>query len=74
MESESIIERLYMQIQTELEFCNSDETPFICGQFSDMDSRADIVKTIAETCISMKISISKAIVHVERLYNINSLD
>jgi len=74
METEPIIERLYMQIQTELEFCNSDETPFICGQFSDMDSRADIVKTIAETCISMKISISKAIVQVERLYNINSLD
>ena len=74
METEPIIERLYMQIQTELEFCNSDETPFICGQFSDMDSRADIVKTIAETCISMKISISKAIVQVERLYNINTLD
>ena len=74
METEPIIERLYMQIQTELEFCNSNETPFICGQFSDMDSRADIVKTIAETCISMKISISKAIVQVERLYNINTLD
>lgn len=74
METESILERLYMQIQTELEFCNSEETPFICSQFSDMDARADIVKTIAETCISMKIGISQAIVHVERLYNINTLD
>ena len=74
METESILERLYMQIQTELEFCNSEETPFISSQFSDMDARADIVKTIAETCISMKIGISQAIVHVERLYNINSLD
>ena len=74
MEKEPILERLYMQIQTELEFCNSKETPFICEQFSDMDTRADIVKTIAETCISMHIGISKAIVQVERLYNINSLD
>ena len=74
METESILERLYMQIQTELEFCDSEQTPFICSQFSDMDSRADIVKTIAETCISMKIGISKAIVQVERLYNINTLD
>ena len=74
MENDSILVRLYMQIQTELEFCNSDETPFVCEQFSDMDTRADIVQTIAETCISMKINISQAIVQVDRLYNINSLD
>lgn len=74
MEQDPIIERLYTQIQTELEYCTSKDTPFICSQFSDMDLRAGIVKTIAETCISMKVGISQAIVQVERLYGINMLD
>jgi hypothetical protein len=74
MQSESILERLYLQIQTELEFCNSQETPFVCSQFNDMDSRAIIVKTIAETAVNREIDIAKAIVEVERLYSLNSID
>lgn len=72
--AENILERLYLQIQTELEFCNSQDTPFVCSQFNDMDSRANIVKTIAETCVNNEIDIAKAIVQVERLYSLNSLD
>lgn len=74
MTTESLISKLYSQIETELSFCDSAATPFICSQFGDLDTRSTIVKTIAETCVSMKITIAQAIVQVERTYNPNMLD
>ena len=68
------LERFYDQILTELEFCESKQTPYVCSQFGSPDARATLVKTIAETCISMKITIAQAITQVERLYGLNSLD
>jgi len=74
MASESLLSKLYSQIETELSFCDSALTPFVCSQFGDVESRADIVKTIAETCISMKINIAQGIVQVEKTYSLNALD
>lgn len=67
-------ERFYNQIETELEFCDGSVTPLICFNYNDIELRASLVETIAETCISMKINISEAIVHVERLYSLNSTE
>ena len=74
MSSEDLLLKLYDQIETELMYCDEAYTPFVCGQFSDVEARADIVRTIAETCISMKINIAQAIVQVEKTYNLNMLD
>lgn len=71
---DNTLERFYDQILTELEFCDSKQTPFICSQQSNPDATATLVKTIAETSISMKITIAQAIVQVEKLYGVNSID
>lgn len=74
MEKDSLLQRLYLQVETELEYCNEKDSPFICSQYNDMDSRANIIKTIAETCVDSKLTISEAINKVERTYSNNSLD
>jgi len=67
-------ERLFTQIEAELDLCNGDITPLCCYNYTDLTLRQSLVETIAETCISMKIGISEAIVEVERLYSMNSID
>lgn len=69
-----LLERFYAQIETELEFCNYLELPFVCRQYADLETRAEIVKVIATTSINMHVSISQAIAQVERTYSVNSLD
>lgn len=71
---DSLKERFYSQIETELEFCDSEVTPLLCYNYSDLDLRANLVDNIAQTCISMKISIAEALVVVERTYSMNSTE
>lgn len=71
---DNLKERFYAQIETELEFCDGSTTPLICYNYNMLKLRSALVETIAETCISRKIGISEAIVEVERLYSLNSID
>lgn len=71
---ELLSDQLYNQIETELEFCESSTTPLVCAQLEDAESRAAIIKTIAETCVSGRMDISTAIAEVERLYSNNDID
>lgn len=71
---ENLLEKLYTQIQTELEFCDASVTPLVCYNYSNLDFRNDLLQTIAETILSRKITISEAIVEVERLYSVNYID
>jgi hypothetical protein len=71
---ENLLEKLYTQIQTELEFCDSSVTPVVCYNYSNVELRNDLLQTIAETILSRKINISEAIVEVERLYSVNNID
>ena len=74
MENENILEDLKAQIEVELELCNDKDTPTVCFNYSDPDTRAALIDTIVETCMSMKLTIAQAIVEVEKLYSTNSLD
>ena len=74
MENAELKEKFYNQIETELGFCDSKVTPLICYNFQDPTLKATLIETIAETCISMKVNISEAIVNVEKLYSLNGLD
>ena len=74
MQQENLLEQLYAQIEVELEFCDGDVLPTVCGMNSNPDGRAGLVKLIAETALSQKLTIAQAIAQVERLYSINSLD
>lgn len=65
---------LFSQIETELEFCDTVNTPLICSNMADPESKALLVRTIAETCLSRKIDISQAISEVEKAYGINDID
>jgi 3-methyladenine DNA glycosylase/8-oxoguanine DNA glycosylase len=71
---ENLKEDFYTQIIAELEYCNSDITPTICFNYSNLHLRQSLVETIAETVLNQKISISQAIVEVEKLYSLNNLD
>lgn len=76
MESENkeLMQRFNLQIITELELCDGDKTPLICYNYSNPELRDSLIITIQETILSRKISISEAIVEVERLYSLNFID
>jgi 3-methyladenine DNA glycosylase/8-oxoguanine DNA glycosylase len=71
---ENLKEDFYTQIIAELEYCNSNITTTICFNYSNLHLRQSLVETIAETVLNQKISISQAIVEVEKLYSLNNLD
>lgn len=64
----------FTQIEAELEFCDETITPLVCSNYHNPDTKLQIVKTIAETSISGKITIAQAIIEVERLYSPNDID
>lgn len=74
MINKQLLSEFYAQIETELSFCDSNVTPVVCYNFSDPELRGHLIHTIAQQCVSRKISISSAIVEVERLYSVNSID
>jgi hypothetical protein len=72
--NKELYQKFVKQIETELEFCDGSVTPLICYNFNNPMLRLSLVETIAETCISRKIGISDAIIEVEQMYSLNSLD
>lgn len=74
LNSTELMDKLVMQVKTELELCDGSTTPLICYNYSDPSLRDSLIYTIIETLISRKISISEAIVEVERLYSNNFID
>lgn len=70
----TLLDDLYNQIEVELGFCDPDVLPYVSSQFADMDTRAQLIKLIAENCISRKSDIAQSIAEVEQLYNINSIE
>jgi hypothetical protein len=65
---------LFTQIEAELEFCDETATPLVCSNYSNPNTKLQLVKTIAETAIKGTMSIAQAIVEVERLYSPNDID
>jgi hypothetical protein len=74
MINETLYSQFLMQIEMELSMCDGNVTPLICYNYSNASLKKELIRTIAETCISQKIGIASAIVEVERLYSVNSLD
>lgn len=72
--SKDLIEKLKTQVIAELELCDGTVTPLICYNYSESSLRDSLIQTIIQTLISRKISISEAIVEVERLYSLNFID
>lgn len=69
-----ISEEFKLQIETELDFCNSESTPIICSNLSNPENKARLVNTIAQTCLDGKINIAQAITQIEQLYSVNDID
>ena len=69
-----VFEKLYTQIETELEFCDPSVTPVICANLDDPENKALVIRTIADTAIQGRLQIDQAIAEVERLYSNNDLD
>lgn len=67
-------DRLYAQIEAELNLCEPLITPVCCYNYGKPELRASLIETIAETCIKGKLSISQAIAQVEQLYSINTIN
>ena len=74
MINKNLQENFYTQIETALSFCDGNVTTLVFYNFSNLKLRKALIETIATTCLSRKISISSAIVEVERLYSVNSID
>jgi hypothetical protein len=66
--------KLFLQIDTELDFCQSNITPLVCYNSSTPELKETLIKTIAQIVVDQKITISQAIIEVETLYSTNSID
>jgi hypothetical protein len=71
---DTLKEKLYRQIATELEFCDESQTPLLCYNYSQPDMKENLIETIAETVISMKVPINEALVIVEQTYSMNTTE
>ena len=67
-------EELYTQIRAELELCQVEQTPTICANLGDDESKDCIVQTIAEFCLVKRLTISQAIAEVEKTFSNGTLD
>jgi hypothetical protein len=65
---------LISQIEKELETCDGEETPIICESIADEQNKACIIQTVAEYVLSMKLTISQAIIEVEKSFALNDID
>lgn len=68
------INKLKEQISLELEYCDSVNTPFVCGQISDKEGYEKIEKLIIDLICGDALSINDAILQLERTFNINKMD
>lgn len=71
---ENLKSKLFTQIDTELDFCQSNITPLVCYNTSTPELKQNLVETIAKMVIEQRITISQAIIEVETLYSANSID
>ena len=69
-----VILELKKQIASELEYCNPNDTPWLCAQISDKEGYDKIEQLIIELVCGEAMSISSSIVQIEQLYNPNRLD
>lgn len=74
MENKNLKQELLDQIETELEFCNGVDTPLVCANMADSESKKALVDTIANTCITEKLTIEQSIAQVEKMYGNNDID
>jgi hypothetical protein len=68
------LNELYDQILSELETCDTKTTPTICSNLETEESRSCIVNTIAEYVLIKHLTITQAIIEVEKTYSENGLD
>lgn len=69
-----LIDKLKEQIALELEYCDSDNTPFVCGQVSTQEGYKKIESLIIDLVCGDAFSINDAIIQIEKTYNINKID
>ena len=68
------IERLKEEIALQFEYCNPADTPFLCGQLATKEGYDKMMNLIIDLVGGDALSISQAMLQVERTYNINSID
>jgi len=65
------LEKLKILIKAELDLCNKDKTPTVCSLSSDSDEYPKLEQMIIDRISIEGLSISQAIVEIERTYNPN---
>ena len=65
----SLIASVRASAEKELEFCNAAETPTVCNMISTPEGKTKIIDLIVEYVGNNGMSISEAIVYIEREQN-----
>ena len=66
------IEELKSAIQSELDYCNPADTPYVCQMISSSSGNKKVIDQIVQLVGSKGITISMAIYEIELLVNPNS--
>lgn len=72
--NKELINAFRSNIAEELNLCDGMDTPYLCANLQSKDGRIKIEKLIADKVINQHISISEAIVQIERDLNPNSYE
>ncbi len=70
MEVQNLIEQVKHAAERELEYCNTTDTPVVCDLIVTETGKNQVIDLIVEYVGSRGISISEAIVEIEREKNV----
>lgn len=72
--SENIMRQLEEKINEQLDLCNNEDTPAVCGLIRTEEGKKKIIQLIKKKIIQQNLTIGQSIVDIELEFNINSTD
>ena len=68
------IEKLKKCIAENFEYCNQEDTPYLCSQLSTKEGYDQMMQLVVDLVVGDAMTINDAMSQVERTFNINRLD
>jgi len=68
-----LVENVKIMANKELEYCDPNNTPYMCKMISTNQGKKQVISQILDYCGKQGLTISQAITKVEQLLNPNSL-
>ncbi len=72
--SEDLLQQLVQRVNTQLDLCESSETPIICAMLENDASRQKLVELVVKKVVDQQMDVSAAIVAINDEFDPNVTD